>query len=130
MRQLRNFIAKGMIATAVAIILLHTLVPHHHHELDDVRACCGYHHATCMERHHHGSTNPHPYHACKLQQVLSQLALSDQEDRILILYCQPASHPDLSTPERLLERQYSVPQVALPTAISLAANGLRGPPAV
>lgn len=128
MHKIKEISAKWMVATAVAIILLHTFVPHHHHDIEEEMACCGHHHATCLEHHHDQGSDHHPYHTCKLQQILAQLALSDRDDRILILTTQPVCQLDLCAPERSLDISYFVPSVALPAAIALAASPLRGPP--
>lgn len=87
-----KIISKVMVSFACVIILIHAVVPHHHHDFDnsvcfvfqskhhaDMGECC---HAECSGESEccNGNGEEKPLGLCKLQQLLSQLVLSNRED--------------------------------------------------
>ena len=125
-----------MMTAAVAIILLHTFVPHHHHDVHEgqwadatVMTCRD---ADC---HHEGQEGV-PEESCKLQQILAQLTLSSKSERILAIV--PQAHLDLA-PWMSQESETLVAEAAIrwPEAYTPAtaegvarSHSMRGPPRV
>jgi len=133
-----------MIAAAVAIILLHTVVPHHHHDchadgmvLESEILCQESHSDCCHHEHEGGRESHHPFDQCKLQQILAQLTLSDRDDKIyateLLQHTQldlaPWHAPLMLTSTTECTATVLLPDTALPDAPLPSGISLRGPPA-
>lgn len=145
---MKYLVAKIMVSLACAIILLHAMVPHHHHDCDgevgfvfetELGCHCDSdcdHHTDC---HHHGSH--HPFDTCKLQDMLSRLVLTTQDDKqFMAALFQAETHAFclLALPEEPVASStlgavmLSRPWVStdLPSACRLGGLSLRAPPAV
>lgn len=87
---MRNLVAKIMVSLACVIIMLHAAVPHHHHDccgavgfVFENEVCCHCDEA-CHDKgceHHREHHSHHPFDSCLLQEMLSQLTLSNADDR-------------------------------------------------
>lgn len=145
MRTAKQITAKIMMIAAMAIILLHTVVPHHHHDchaegmvLESELLCQESHDGCCHHKHDGEGESHHPFDQCKLQQLLAQLTLSDREDKIYAADLLHHIEMDLApwhTPLaeiHIVECLTSVviPDTALPDAPMLSGISLRGPPTV
>ena len=85
---MKHLVAIVMVSLACAVIMLHAVVPHHHHDccgtvglVFEDEACCHCDEA-CHDRaceHHHGQHSHHPFDNCLLQEMLSQLTLSNTD---------------------------------------------------
>ena len=115
---------------AVAIILLHTFVPHHHHTTHGEASAL-----TCCDRDcHDHESDGEPIEGCRLQQLLAMLTLSTQEhkfvatDMLVYLDLAPwmAATPQIILSYTLIERHAA--SVPLPDEPLSAGLGLRGPP--
>ena len=148
---MRNAVAKIMSLLACSIILMHAFVPHHHHDceggmgivFEDEINChcdCDHHdHHSCA--HHHGGSH-HPFEVCLLQEMLSHLVLSTNDDeqylaaliqaeaQAFFTLAEPVVSLGLEAPIVLVQdfrrASDSVPRLTAPV---LGAYALRGPPA-
>ena len=119
---------------ALAVILLHTFVPHHHHDTHECEQVLGAatacHDVDCPG-HDAGDA---PVDQCKLQQLLAQLTLSSRDERLLALtleghldlapWMEPVAQPLL--PEEGVawqERTVAPAESGVPLGLAL-----RGPP--
>lgn len=84
---MKHLLAKILVSVACAIIMLHAFVPHHHHDCDGeggmvfeteldchCNESCPHHH----DEHHHSH---HPFDVCLLQEMLSHLVLTTNDDQ-------------------------------------------------
>ena len=107
---MKQLVGKILMILACTIILVHAVVPHHHHdvccasgmifeneltchEYGTTSCACSHENGSCSHDHH--DMSHHPFNRCKLQDLLSQLVLSHNDEKILQLTLHPNQVPVL-----------------------------------
>jgi len=147
---MKHLTAKILITLACSVIMLHAFVPHHHHDFEaggglvfetelGCHCDCDCHHHDC-DHHHHSH---HPFDICLLQEMLSHLVLSTNDDQYSLseLIAAEAHNfllldlPDVQIESAelfLTDHPFWWPpkEVPLSAAPQLGATSLRAPPAL
>lgn len=107
---MKQLLGKIMMFLACAIILVHASIPHHHHDtyctsgfvFENELTCqsCGNELCNCINDgelccHEHNDQSHHPFNRCKLQDLLSQLVLNNDEEKLMQFTLRPNLIPIL-----------------------------------
>lgn len=146
---MKRLVAIIMVYLACAVIMLHAVVPHHHHDccgtvglVFENEACChcdeACHDTAC--EHHDGHHSHHPFDICLLQEMLSHLTLTTNDDEYCLaalikaeandffVLFSPVLQPEEGLPPAPEPDYWPSEAVALYAGYTLDAASLRAPP--